>query len=294
MPRLIVGCGYLGLRVAQRWLDAGDEVYAVTRSAERAGKLQQLGLWPVVADVLSDDIESLADLPPMETMLYAVGFDRTAGRTIDEVYVEGLRNVLDAISSETGRIIYVSSTGVYGDNDGDWVDEETPCHPIRAGGKACLAAEQLLMGHRLSDKAIVLRMAGIYGPGRIPRVEQILAGEVIPAPAEGFLNLIHVDDASRVVLAAEKRATPPRTYVVSDGHPCPRRDYFVELARLLNAPAPRFEEPAPEMPVAQRALADKRVRNARMAAELTLDLIYPTYRDGLAAIVRERGLADRA
>jgi nucleoside-diphosphate-sugar epimerase len=290
MARLIVGCGYLGLRVAERWLESGHEVYVVTRSAERAGQLQQLGLWPVVADVLSDDIQTLADLPPIETLLYAVGFDRSAGRTIDAVYVEGLRNTLAAMSPETGRVIYVSSTGVYGDNDGDWVDEETPCHPQRPGGKACLAAEQLLQQHPLGDKSIVLRMAGIYGPGRIPRVEQILAGQVIPAPAEGFLNLIHVDDACRVVLAAEQLAQPPRMYVVSDGHPCARRDYFVELARLLGAPAPQFEEPSPETPVAQRASADKRVRNTRMVAELAVDLRHPTYREGLAAVVRVQGL----
>lgn len=285
MANLIVGCGYLGLRVAQQWLAAGDEVYAVTRSSQRAGQLQQLGLWPLVADVLGDEIESLADLPPMDTVLYAVGYDRAAGRSIEQVYVEGLRNTLNALPSETGRIIYISSTGVYGDNDGEWVDEEAPCHPQRPGGKACLEAEQLLMGHCLGAKAVVLRMAGIYGPGRIPRVEQIRAGETIPAPASGFLNLIHVDDAARVVLAAERRAKPPRTYVISDGHPCPRRDYFIELARLLNAPAPRFEEPTPDMPVAQRASADKRVRNARMVAELAVELAFPTYREGLAEVL---------
>src|SRR5262249_9201635 len=154
--------------------------------------------------------------------------------------LRGLVNVLNALPQGTGRVVYVSSTGVYGDAGGDWIDERTPCHPDRAGGRACLAAEQALQAHPRGHDAVILRMAGIYGPGRIPKRESLERGAPIPAPADGWLNLIHVDDAARVVMAAETAAPAGSIYVVSDGNPIARRDYYTELARLLEAPEPYF------------------------------------------------------
>jgi nucleoside-diphosphate-sugar epimerase len=103
------------------------------------------------------------------------------------------------------------------------------------------------------------------------------------------LNLIHVEDAAQVVLAAEERAAPPRKYVVSDGHPVERSEYYTELARLLGAPKPRFIEPPADAPAAIRAASDKRVNPRRMFVELSPDLAYPSYREGLAAIVSGEG-----
>jgi nucleoside-diphosphate-sugar epimerase len=128
-------------------------------------------------------------------------------------------------------------------------------------------------------------MAGLYGPGRIPNADGLRRGEPISAPDRGFLNLIHVDDAAAAVLAAEMRGRPPRTYLISDGHPVERRVYYEELARLLAAPAPRFASPPADAPATARAASDKRVKNERMAAELKIPLAFPSYREGLAAIV---------
>lgn len=283
MAKLIFGCGYLGLRVARRWREAGEQVYAVTRSASRAAALQAEGLLPFVADVR--DGQSLAQLPVADTVLYAIGFDRAAGGTIREVYVDGLRAVLAALPAETGKVIYVSSTGVYSQNDGQWVDESSPCEPTRAGGQACLEAEQLLAAHPLGQRAVVLRMAGLYGPGRIPNLEALRRGEPIAAPQHGFLNLIHIDDAASVVLAAEAQAKPPRLYLVSDGHPVVRRQYYEEVARLAAAPPPHFEPPRVGEPVTARALSDKRIKNERLVRELQVEIKYQSYREGLAAIM---------
>ena len=283
MAKLICGCGYLGLRVAERWLEAGEQVFAVTRSSRRAEELKGRGLSPLLADVT--DPATLADLPAASTLLYAVGFDRSAGKPMQEVYVGGLGNVLDAISPETQKIIYISSTSVYSQTGGVWVDEGSPCEPQRDNGQVCLSAEQTLEEHRQGPKAITLRLAGLYGPGRIPRRAALLAGEAIPAPSEGYLNLIHVDDAARVVLAAEERARPPRLYLVSDGHPPSRAEYYAELARLAGGPPPRYAPPEPGSPAALRAESNKRIGNRRMLEELGVELEYPTYREGLAAIV---------
>ena len=281
MARLIFGCGYLGLRVARRWRAAGDTVYAVTRSSERAVELAREGLSPLVADVTRP--ETLRALPAVQTALHCVGHDRSAGPSLSEVYVDGLSNVLARMHNETERIVYISSTGVYGSFDGDWVNEDSLCHPERPGGRACLEAERVLTASRWGDRSVVLRLAGLYGPGRIPRQKELLAGEPIAAPAEGYLNLIHVDDAASVVLAAAERAPLPRLYVVSDGNPPRRSEYQAEVARLLGAPPPRFIDPPADSAAAMRAAADKRIDNRRMLEELGVVLAHPTYREGLAS-----------
>ncbi|MGE0609031.1 MAG: SDR family oxidoreductase [Pirellulales bacterium] len=283
MTRLIIGCGYLGTRVAQRWRDAGQEVALLTRSAATAQRWRDEGYAAVIGDVTQPG--TLNQLPPAETVLYAVGFDRRAGLPMRDVYVGGLRNVLNALPNSTGRLIYISSTGVYGSADGGWVDEATPCVPLRENGRVCLEAERVLQQHPLGNKAVILRLAGIYGPQRIPSQDKLKAGEPIDAPAEGYLNLIHVDDAASVVLAAEKFPQPAGLYLVADGQPAVRGEYYAELARLLKAPPPRFVPPPVDSPAAARAAADKRIDSRKMFAELKVRLQYPDYRAGLAAIV---------
>ncbi len=281
MVRLVFGCGYLGQRVATRWLAEGTPVYAVTRSERRAQLLRQIGLQPIVADVTRP--ETLLDLPAVNTVLFAVGFDRNSDDTIQQVYVEGLHAVLSALGSPVDRFIYISSTGVHGQRDGSWVDENSACEPVRDGGKAHLQAEQLLAEHRIGDQGIVLRLAGIYGPERVPRRGDLERGGPLPV-ADGFLNLIHVDDAVEVVLAAEKQAVTPNTFVVADGHPVKRRDYYLELARLLNLGNPEFCGPAATT-AADRRFGSKRIRTTRLMSEMSVQLRYPTYREGLKAIL---------
>lgn len=285
--KLVIGCGYLGIRVARRWLAAGDEVSALTRTAARAAELERQGLRPLVGDVV--DARRLPQFAAFDTVLFAVGFDRSDSATIDEVYAGGVRNVLATLPAEIGRLIYVSTTGVYGDARGDEVDELTPPDPQRPGGIASLAAERAIADHPLGGRAAVLRLAGIYGPGRIPYLASLQAGEPIPAPSAGWLNLIHVDDGATAVLAAERwlevAGRGPHTFCVSDGSPVVRGDYYAEAARLLGAVKPRFADPAPDSPALARAGADRRISNRKMLASLGVKLAYPDYRAGLAAIM---------
>jgi nucleoside-diphosphate-sugar epimerase len=283
MAKLIVGCGYLGGRVARRWLAADETVYAVTRSAEHADALSQEGLHPIVADVTRP--ASLGQLPPAETVLYSVAYDPHSPATRDEVYAGGLRAVLGALPAATGRILLTSSTGVYGPASGDWVDENSPCRPTRDAGRAMLAAEAVLQSSRFSDRAIILRLAGLYGPGRIPRMADLLAGRPIAMVAQGYLNLIHVDDAAALIVAAASRARTPRIYVVADGQPVGRRDFYQHLAALVGLSAVAFTDPPPGDRSALRGGSDKRVRSARIFEELAVSLAYPSYKEGLAAMV---------
>jgi len=269
MAKLIFGCGYLGLRVARLWLAARERVFAVTRTAERAAELAADGIEPIVGDVNAGPLPPWP--PDVETVLWAI----PSKSQID----------LGSLSDAVRRFIYISSTGVYGQVTGEELDEDSPCEPTREGGRAALAAENMLRAGPLGGRTIVLRLAGLYGPGRIPRSKELRAGEPIDAPSQGWLNLIHVEDAARIVLLAEAKAPVPRLYVVSDGQPVIRADYYRELARLLGAPPPRFVEPTAGSPASERAGSSKRVNPGRLFAELGPRLAFPSYREGLAAIV---------
>jgi nucleoside-diphosphate-sugar epimerase len=282
MAKLIFGCGYLGRRLARLWIGQGQTVYAVTRSGEKATLLAAEGIQPIIGDPLAGPLPIPRDI---RTVLFAVGYDRDSQSPIQDVYAGGLRRAAELLKEDIGRFIYISTTGVYGSAAGEEVDENTPCQPLRAGGAASLAAENFLNTSKLQSRAVILRLAGIYGPGRIPRAADLVAGRPIDAPAIGWLNLIHVDDAAQIVLLAEQRAPLPRTYVVSDGQPVQRAEYYAELARLLKAPPPRFVDPPASSPAAARAASDKRIAPRRMFAELSPKLQYPSYREGLAAIV---------
>ena len=285
--RLIVGCGYLGRRVAARWRDRGDAVTVVTRSERNAAGFRAEGYEAILADVT--DPASLNGFPDRDTLLFAVGYDRAAGKPIQEVYVDGFANTLAALGDRVGRVTYISTTGVYGDAGGDWIDESSPPDPSRPGGVASLAAEQALRAGPLADSGVTLRLAGIYGPDRLPYLAKLRAGEPLEATPEGWLNLIHVDDAASAVVAATDADSPPKIVCVSDGAPPRRGDYYAEVARLLGAPAPRFSEPPTGSPRAARAAANKRVRNTLLLERLGVKLGYPSYREGLAAILAGEG-----
>ena len=288
--RLVFGCGYLGGRVARRWVQAGDEVFAVTRSAERSVELRAAGIVPLVADVT--EAGSLDGLRSAETVLFAVGYDRSSSRSIEEVYAGGVRNVLSALAKarqDSRRFVYVSTTGVYGDAAGKWVDEGTPPAPAREGARASLAAEEALCGSHLASRAVVLRMGGLYGPGRVPFLDKLRAGEPIPAPQQGWLNLIHVDDAAAAVLAAAEGAfnglPGPHVVNVVDDEPVERGEYYGEVARLIGADPPRFAPPDPASHRAVRAGTNRRISNARLHSMLDVTLSYPNYRAGLKSIL---------
>jgi nucleoside-diphosphate-sugar epimerase len=285
MNKLVAGCGYLGRRVARQWQKRGHNVIAVTRSPVKAAEFSAQGWQPVVADLTQP--ASLKKLSDIDTVLFGVGYDRASNQSIQEVYTQSLSNLLAFLPEDVQRVIYISSTGIYSQNNGEWVTEDSPCRPNREGGAACLAAEELLRAHPLGRISVILRLAGLYGPGRIPRREDLLAGRPIAAPSRGYLNLIHADDAAQIVLAVEDHARPPALYLVSDGAPVLRSEYYLELARLLGTPPPRFEEPPSETPSSQRAAADKRISNQRLRSEIPFTLVYPSYREGLAAIVTD-------
>jgi nucleoside-diphosphate-sugar epimerase len=290
--KLVIGCGYLGLRVAKLWIAAGEQVAATTRSATRVDEFTALGIAPIVADVTQR--ETLKKLPVADRVLFAVGYDRSAAASQNEVYVEGLRNVLTEFERRqvaVDRLIYISTTGVYGEAGGDWVDEATPCAPTTPGGQAHFAAEQILAASLFGSRSIILRMAGLYGPGRVPRSADLLAGRPIALPPDHFLNLIHIDDAAQAVVAAgnvdvaatgiAEHSTMPRVFNVSDGCPLKRREYLDAMAAMLGAPPPVFAAPVEASP-AVRGATNRRISNRRLVDNLKIEFRFPNAALGLA------------
>ncbi len=281
---VIFGCGYLGRRVAELWRKQGRTVISVTRSPERAELFRSEGLTPYVGDICEP--ETLTGLPDADRVLFAVGYDRQSGQTQEAVFVDGLKNVLNQVGSRCRRWIYISSTSVYGQNGGRWVDEDSPCEPVQPGGRCCLTAEQLIRQHFPKDdalrRAVVLRLAGIYGPRRVlARVAELRAGTPIAGRSDAWLNLIHVDDAAQVVDAAMNAEQPGPVYLVADDLPVTRQEYYSRLAELVGAPPPMFDESQ----AAKRGSGgiNKRCSNARMTSELGVRLNYPTFIAGLEA-----------
>jgi nucleoside-diphosphate-sugar epimerase len=278
--KLIVGCGYLGRRVATKWLAQEQRVFATTRSAAKELEFARLGMDPVLCDVLN--YHSLSSLPKVGVVLYCIGHDRSTGRPMRDVYVNGLENVLRALPSPR-RLIYVSSTSVYGQQQGEEVDEAAATEPVDESGRVVLAAENLVRGR--CPSAIVLRFAGIYGPARLLRQQTIERGEPIVGDPERWLNLIHIEDGGMSVLAAEDRGKQGVTYNVADDRPVRRCEFYVALACLLGAPAPSFLVPPPGTLLPNHERANRRIMNRLLRDELQVPLRYPTYETGLPASI---------
>ncbi len=278
MRKLIVGCGYVGRRVAKKWAEQGDEVFAVTRSEANAESLRSLGIEPVIADVTRP--ESLSVIQQVDTLLYAVSHDRSAGYSPRVTYVEGLNNFLKYAAHLPHRMIFVSSTSVYGIDDGSEVDEETSTAATTESGQAYVEAETdfwrgFWHQHQEDRVGIILRSAGIYGPDRLlRRVASLQNQEPISANPAGWLNLIHVDDLVQAVLKAEF-ASDSDTYLVCDDRPIERSEYYTKLAELVGAPSPIFNSEGKE------TSWGKRCSNRLLREKLGVELRFPTINEGL-------------
>lgn len=276
---LILGCGYLGQRVAQRLRERGTRVLGTTRSAQNAQRLSQAGVEPLVLDLTNP--HALTRLPAVEQAVFCAGFDRASGTSREVVWIEGLSRVLRRLSElEVHRIVITSSTSVYGRTDGGWVSEQSPTEPVSESGRVQLAGERVALASGLH--VLVLRLAGLYGPGRIIYRESLARGLPLRADPERWLNLIHVDDAARAVCAALECRGDSAIVNVCDDEPTTRGDYARRLARLLGLPEPQWNQEDPPGDLEP----NRRVRSERMRPLLLANLEYPTSAHGLAAALR--------
>ena len=304
--RLIVGCGYLGMRVAMGWLKQGDSVYATTRTLTRAGELREIGIEPMVWDWLVGGLpfaEAQSQImfeteTKFDTILVAVTHSTQANLPPVEMHSRGLNHLSSLLKAfgwwDVGgtktQWIYISTTGVFSPSSShEWLDEESPVCPERPSSIAALAAEQWLASNVSSDWRVVLRPVGIYGPGRVPRWQSIRDKTPLNVDPESYLNLIHVDDLTAIILAVSLSKMRSSLYCISDGEPVRRRDYYGYISKIGSWPPPVFEslQSSGIEPVNRRREGNKRIRNNRIQSELGVRLVYPSYREGLTAILDE-------
>ena len=270
---LLAGCGDLGERVAQRLRAHGDEVWALRRQPPARG---MHGIHWLRGDLT--DPASLRELPAGITRLVYLPAPATRDKAAYRaIFVDGLRHLLDALDRrKLARVLFVSSSAVYGEHDGDWVDEATPSDPPGFNGAVLLEAEQWLAQQSLP--ATVLRLAGLYGPGRLQLIERLRAGQLrVPRETPHWANRIHVDDAAAAIAHLLQLKSPQPLYLGVDDTPMPLDELYDFLAALIDAPLPA-EGAAPA------GVGSKRLRNARLRASGWTPQ-WPDAREGYAALL---------
>jgi nucleoside-diphosphate-sugar epimerase len=281
---LIVGCGYVGRRVAALHLARGEPVVGVVRSEASVQALERAGIAATRADL---DAAPLPDLPTRGTGIYYLAPPPERGTT-DPRIAAFLASL--APSGQPRRIVYVGTTGIYGDCGGDWVDESRPANPSVDRARRRWDAETRLRdwSAETGGELVVLRVAGIYGPDRLP-LDRLRRGLPMVAQDEApWTNRIHADDLAAVCVAAMDRAPSGAVYNVSDGHPGNMADYFNRVADLVGVPRPPVVRLADAGGQLSEGLLSylresRRLDNRRMLRELGVTLRYPTLDTGLPA-----------
>jgi len=285
----VLGCGYVGLELG-RQLTPHHDVVGVRRSESGIEHIEQAGFEGVRADLTDPD--SLAAVPDADAVVFAASSGGRGADAARDVYVEGQRVAIDHFADRENppdRYVYTSSTGVYGDHDGDWVDESTPLDPRTEKTEVLVEAERVAL-ERPREAGIdgtVARYAGLYGPQRY-RLERYIEGPV----TEGYLNMVHRDDAAGAVahLLTEDHARD-ETVLVVDDEPVQKWEFADWLAEQCGVPAPEKQTKAERLAddslsetARRRIETSKRCSNAKLTG-LGYAFSHPTFRSGYAAAI---------
>ena len=287
MESLFVGCGYVGRQVAHRERDDGGSVGAVVRTSASATVLGAEGIAAVSADL---DTEITFSVPVTDRMLYWFAPPPPDGS--QDLRLRNLTQCLLADGQAPLRVVLISTTGVYGDCQGAWVTEEQALAPRTDRARRRVDAEIVMRDwcDALGIALVVLRVPGIYGPGKLP-LKRLRARQPVLAPALcPWSNRVHVEDLVRACLAAARIDEPRSVYNISDGHPSTMTDFFFRVADAVGLPRPPVidaetarSQLSPEM---RSYLAEsKRIDNTLMREHLGVVIRYPGLAMGLAQIV---------
>ncbi len=273
MKVLIAGCGDVGNELARLLMQDGHVVYGLKRDTSSLPD----GVIPAKADLL--DPQTLTGLPSsIDCLVYMPTPSSRDEQGYRAIFIQGLRNLWSALTSEPGRTLLVSSTAVYGESKGGVVTENTTPAPTRFNGRILLEMEQLAAG--LTKKLTIARVSGIYGPGREGLIRMAAADnlEVQQSPPY-YTNRIHRDDAAAALKHLLYLDNPQTVYLVSDDRPEPRYDVVSWLAAMQNKPAPAG------LTICD-AESGKRVDNTRLR-DSGFTLTYPDYRAGYGDVLEQ-------
>lgn len=284
MKVLIIGCGDTGRRIADRCLASGDFVVAATRSSDRHEQLAAVGIEAQLLDLDNGPDDTTLPSADIVYMLVPPG-----GHGSHDPRTAGLLTLLER-SGLPQRFVYISTTGVYGDCGGDWVSETRPRQPQTDRAWRRAAAEQQLeiWSERQGLKLVILRVPGIYGPGRLPTARLERGEPVLHENESPWSNRIHIDDLAAAAVIAGTRARTSGIYNVSDGRPTTMTDYFNRVADACSLPRPpQISREQAEQQLSVNMLAflneSRRIDNTRLLRELKIQLRYPDLDSGLAS-----------
>jgi nucleoside-diphosphate-sugar epimerase len=285
---LILGVGYLGLPLGKALAAQGHEVFGVQRSAEAQDALKAAGITPLVADIT--DPESLQCLLVLfDWVVNCVSSSKGGADVYRKIFLHGARHLIQWLApTPPKKFVFISSTSVYGQTDGSLVKEDSPTEPASETSKILVEAEKMWLEAARAKEvpAMVLRLAGIYGPGRGHPFQQFLKGEArIHGDGVRLMNMIHVDDAVGAILAALKHGRPGEIYNVVDDEPVTERHFFHWLSQELGKWMPPQASEA-ELAGRKRGVTNKKVSNRRLKMELGYKFRFPTYRVGYTAEIK--------
>lgn len=288
MRTLIIGCGYIGAELGRVLLAAGHQVDGVVRSPESLERLERLGIKPWVADLGVRG--SLDGLPrDYEWVVHCASSSKGGVEAYRQVFVDGMKNLLEWTSGlPLKRLVYTSSTSVYGQTDGSQVKESSPTEPATETGKMLVEAERLLIsaaGER-GLPAVILRVAGIYGPDRGHLFHQFLKNEArLQGDGLRWINMIHRTDVVGGMSAALRDGRKGEVYNLVDDEPVTQLQFLRWLSETLGKWMPPAAE-AHELEGRKRGLTNKRVSNRRLKMELGYRLVFPSFRQGYTDEIR--------
>jgi len=280
---VIVGCGDIGKRVAKLARSRGLEVWALTRSESHASELQALGIKTVMGNL--DEQLPIDNLPTAGAHVIYLAPPPGGGESDPRVRTFAA-SVLP--EEEPAKVVYVSTSGVYGDCAGETVTEQTPLNPQTARARRRVDAEQLLgeWGKYRQIPVVILRVTGIYGPGRWPLARLREGHPVLREEDAGLTNRIHAEDLARICLEAAEKADAGEIYNVSDGHPTTMTEYFNRVADRFGLERP----PQVTMDEARKVMTplmlsyiveSRRMDNRKMLTLMQGELLYPDLAAGL-------------
>lgn len=278
---LIAGCGDIGIALGLMLIEDGHRVHALRRN---------VGALPSSLDAIAADLTdpaTLRSLPDADFVYYTAAADGRDEAAYQRAYVSGVRNLQQALG-ETGRSVrrffFVSSTGVYGQDSGEWVDESSPTEPMRFSGRKLIEGERLAMEGIPPSTSV--RFGGIYGPGRTRLIRQVRDGASCVDQPPRYTNRIHRDDCAGALRHLLELDVPAPVYVGVDCYPATQCEVMDWLAKKMNAPAPRRET------AKTNGGQGKRCRND-LLLESGYRFLYPTFREGYAQVIDNMTVSER-
>ncbi|MBI3306271.1 MAG: SDR family oxidoreductase [Candidatus Omnitrophica bacterium] len=269
---LIVGCGYTGTVIGKYFREQKQKVWGIIRSDKNRPQLEAAGITPIIADLTKP--ETLTDIPDVSFVVISAAPDDRSESAYREIYLTGIANLLKVLQKKfpPNLIVYLSSTGVYGDKKGEWIDEQISPEPENERGRILLQAEEALL--HSGFPVVILRLGGIYGPERNTLTRS--NHSMTPNNQNEYVNMIHVSDIAAMMPVIFKKAEAGSIYLAVDDEPVCRASFYHSLGLVDKVDEDSLKNSPP---------GGKRCSNKKLKS-LGYSFQFPTFREGYAEITR--------